>query len=243
MASTLFTTSVIIPAFNEEKNIGHCIEAIQASGAQFLEILVIDNGSVDGTKKVAEKYPGVKVIDETRKGVTRARQKGADEAKGDLLVFIDADNTLPSQWYETMISEFEKDKKLGCLSGPYVYTDVPFIMRIAVAIYWYIFAYPTYLILGYMAVAGNMVIKKEVFEKMGGFDTRIEFYGDDTDTARRAKQFGRMKFSLDLVMYSSGRRFSNQGLLKTATLYVSNFFSQVVAHKSITNSNQYKDFR
>ncbi len=246
-----FTTSVIIPAYNEEKQIVRCIERVSNSGGNYLEIIVVDNNSTDNTSNAARAYvatisstlghPEIKVFTESRKGVTRARQKGALEARGDLLVFLDADNTMPKEWYGKMIAEFEKDPKLACLSGTYFYDDVTFLMRLLVSIYWHLLAYPTYISLGYMAVAGNLVIKKEVLEKMGGLDTSIEFYGDDTDTARRARQFGHMKFSLGLIMNSSGRRLMQQGLFNTAWNYLINFFSQVFIHRPVTT--KYQDFR
>jgi hypothetical protein len=96
-----------------------------------------------------------------------------------------------------------------------------------VKLYWYIFAYPFYLIFGYMIVGGNFAIKKEVLEKMGGFDTTIEFYGEDTNIARRAHKFGKVQFLPSLVMPTSGRRLIEQGVVKTALIYGANFFSEI----------------
>src|SRR5689334_1513313 len=69
--------SVVIPAYNEEKYIGACLdELITTAGSDIYEIIVVDNASTDRTAAVARKYKGVKVVREDRKGLTRARQAG-----------------------------------------------------------------------------------------------------------------------------------------------------------------------
>ena len=100
---------------------------------------------------------------------------------------------------------------------------------------------PVYWIVGYMVVGGNFAIRRAVLEKMNGFDTSIQFYGDDTDIARRANAFGKVIFSPSFFMPTSSRRLAGQGMFKTTFLYVINFISQVIMHKSITK--KYKDIR
>jgi glycosyltransferase involved in cell wall biosynthesis len=236
-----FKISLIIPAYNEEKYIGTCLDhVIKSSGGRFLEIIVVDNASTDKTAEIAGKYAGPKIIKEKNKGVTRARQKGFVESQGDILAFIDADTKMPPDWIEQIIDEFKKDENLACLSGPYIYYDMPSWKSFLIKIYW-ILAIPIYWITGYMLVAGNFAIRREILKKMNGFNTEIEFGGDDTNTARRAKAFGRIKFKPSFVMYTSGRRLINEGLLKATFFYVSQFFSEVIRHKPATQ--KYTDIR
>jgi glycosyltransferase involved in cell wall biosynthesis len=233
--------SLIIPAYNEEKYIGICLESvIKNSNGKIFEIIVVDNGSTDKTAEIARKYKEIRVVQENNKGVTRARQRGFIESSGDILAFIDADTKMPSGWIEQIIEEFEKDKNLVCLSGPHIYYDIPWWKSFLIKIYW-ILSMPIYWTVGYMALAGNSIIKREILKKMNGFDTEIEFWGDDTDTARRAKAFGKVKFKLNLTMYASGRRLTNSGLLKMAFTYASQFFSIVIRHQPITQ--KYIDIR
>lgn len=113
--------SLIIPAYNEEKYVGACLEhAIKNSGGKFFEIIVIDNASTDRTRETAEKFPGVRVVREEKKGITRARQRGFMEAQGDILAFIDADTHMPSGWCEMVLKEFTDNPHFACLSGPYM---------------------------------------------------------------------------------------------------------------------------
>ena len=234
--------SLIICAYNEEEYLGECLDAaIQNSKGAFHEILVIDNASTDRTKEVAEQRPGVRVIRENKKGLTRARERGYQEATGNILAFIDADTRMPKGWMNRVLKEFKKNDELACLSGPYVYYDISKAKRLFVKVYWYLLATPLYWLVGYMTVGGNFVIRKDILEKMKGFDTSIEFYGEDTNIARRASEFGKVKFMLGLAMYTSGRRLNKQGIISTFKEYTLNFLSEAFRHKPTTK--EYKDLR
>lgn len=234
--------SLVIPAYNEGKYIGDCLDhAIKSSRGRFFEIIVIDNASTDNTKEEAEKRPGVRVVREERKGLTRARERGFVEAKGDILAYNDADTRMPEHWFDAVQDEFKKDPKIAVLSGPYIYHDIPLWQQFLVKVYWYVLAMPIYWVIGYMTVGGNFAIKKTALEKMGGFDTNIEFYGEDTDIARRASKVGKSKFKPNLYMYTSGRRISGQGVFSTATVYMINYLWVALFKKPKTQ--EYKDIR
>ena len=76
---------------------------------------------------------------------------------------------------------------------------------------------------GSMLQGGNFVLRREAMEAIGGFDTSIEFYGEDTDIGKRVGKIGKVKWTFGLPMYSSGRRFVKQGLLVTGVIYSLNF--------------------
>lgn len=233
--------SLIIPAYNEEKYIGACLEhVLKNSNGKFSEIIVIDNASTDRTKEVAEKYPGVRVIREDQKGLTKARQRGFKESTGDILAYIDADTHMPDKWIETLEKTFNENSDHACLSGPYIYYDVSKFQQFLVKLYWYA-SMPLYALTGYMVIGGNFVIRRSILEKMNGFDTNIKFYGEDTDIGRRASKFGKIKFNPRFYMYTSARRLNGQGFFSTGYTYVINFLSEVFLHKPATE--EYKDIR
>ena len=239
--------SLIIPAYNEEKYIGSCLEhaikhSLDTSGkSRFHEIIVVNNASSDNTHAIASSFKGVKVVHEPKKGLTKARQRGFAEATGDILAYIDADTRMPDYWFDVVEKEFLKNPNLACLSGPYYYYDIPAHNRIGVTLYWWLLGMPSYLIMGYMTIGGNFIIRKDVLERMSGFDTSIAFYGEDTDIARRAKEYGKVKFTLNLYMPTSGRRLKGQGVLSTAWIYVTNYVSEVLFKKPYTKD--YRDIR
>jgi glycosyltransferase involved in cell wall biosynthesis len=89
--------SVIIPAFNEEKFLGNCLFSLKNQDFNDFEIIVVDNNSRDKTSKIAKKF-GVKLVSEKNQGAALARNRGAKEAKGEILAFTDADTILPKNW-------------------------------------------------------------------------------------------------------------------------------------------------
>ena len=235
------TISLIIPAFNEEAYLGACLDAVMGNIAgKALEVIVVDNNSTDGTRAVAERYPWVTYVFEPEKGITRARQRGFLTAKGDILAYVDADTHPPAGWIEQIWDQFGRNEGLATLSGPYSFYDLAGL-RNRLASGWFVAARPLYGIIGYMLVGGNFAIRRTVLEKMGGFDPRIEFYGEDADIAKRAKQHGKVLFHPRFVMPTSGRRLQKQGFVRMAGLYFVNFFSIVFRGKPATRG--YTDIR
>jgi glycosyltransferase involved in cell wall biosynthesis len=233
--------SLIIPAYNEEKYIGRCLESVQKYATGLYEIIVINNASTDNTSAIAQSFPGVRVIFEDKKGLTKARQRGFLEAKGDVLAYIDADTYIASSWFDIMQKEFTNHLNTASLSGPYIYYDIPRYQQYMVSLYWNVLGRIAYWITRQMVVGGNFAIRRDVLVKMSGFDTSIEFYGEDTNIARRARLFGKVCFNFKFVINTSGRRLLGQGLLKTALIYVSNFLSETIIHRPVTS--KYRDIR
>lgn len=109
--------SVIIPAYNEEKFIARCLEALQNQTEKADEIIVVNNNSKDKTVKIARKFP-VRIIPERKQGITHARNSGFDLATGDILARIDADTVVPKNWIKKIKNRFQEDPNLIALSGP-----------------------------------------------------------------------------------------------------------------------------
>ncbi len=231
--------SLIIPAYNEEAYIGRCLDSVfKNSGGIFSEIVVVNNGSVDGTKNLAKKYEGVAVVEESRKGANRARQTGFESTQGDVVVFLDADAQITPEWADSVVSEFKRNDKLISLSGPFYCKNFSLFQKFLIGFYWRALAMPCYFILGYMAVGGNFAVRIKALEQIGGFNTAIDFYGDDTNTARRLHEVGITKFKLSFSTFASDRRFRGQGFLKTGLLYGINFFSEAFLQKPLTTSHE-----
>lgn len=219
--------SFIVPAYNEQAAIATCIDSIQKeirnSNAN-AEIIVVNNASTDHTREIAASYPGVLVIDESKRGTNRARQTGFLASSGDIIANIDADCEMTPKWIDTATKEFEKDPGLVCLTGP-VFYDLSALARNASWVF-QIIGFMIYLFnrivfnIGSGITGGNSAIRREALEKIGGYDTRFTFWGDDTDTGKRLHAVGKVKWNIHLPIYSSGRRFVRDGFVRTATKYV-----------------------
>ena len=223
--------SFVIPAYNEELYLGKCLESIvreiERTGKD-AEIIVVNNASTDRTRDVAASCASVTVVDEPRKGIVKAREAGYQAAKGDLIANIDADNMLPDGWLEKVFAEFSGNPRLAALSGPLIYYDLSWSYRVQTRAF-YVIGYVTYLInhfilhKGGMLQGGNFILRRSALEAIGGYDTNIDFYGEDTDIARRMQKAGRIRFTFRLPMYSSGRRMAKEGLFTTGTRYALNY--------------------
>lgn len=234
--------SVVIPAHNEEKYLPACLESILTYRTpDVAEVIVVDNCSTDKTADVAGRFSGVRVVSEPQKGLTRARQRGFTEAGGELLACIDADTRVRPGWFEIATREFASDSKLVCLSGPFDYYDLPPGKR-ALTKFFQIFLYPLVSrVTGYLVQGGNFVAKRSALVEIGGFDSSIEFYGEDTDIAVRLHRVGKVKYTKDFFILASGRRLLSEGVLGTGLRYSINYIWEAVFNRPYTKTH--KDIR
>lgn len=221
--------SFVIPAYNEEEYIGECLEAIvaQRQGLPYnIEVIVVNNNSNDRTEEVARRYPGVQVVEEKEKGLVPARQAGFKASTGDLIANVDADTRIPRGWIRRVMEEFEKDPKLVALSGPFIYYDAPLEVRIFTHVFYYISFTINALVPWLFPVVqgGNFIVRRTALEKIGGYRSDLNFYGEDADVARRMNKVGKVKFTFKLPIKSSGRRVAKEGGLTTAMRYMVNYF-------------------
>ena len=234
--------SVVIPAYNEEKFIGDTLKSVTESATEnLLEIVVVNNASTDNTKVVASAFPKVRVVDELKKGITRSRQAGLNAALGDVLAYIDADTRVNKEWFKVLNEEFEQDPSLVCLSGPYEYYDLP-ALKLEVVKIWNAVAGVIPKLMGTAVImGGNFSAKKSALLQAGKFDESIQFYGEDTDIARRLKLVGKVKFTSKFPIQTSARRLNEEGFFKIGFKYLINYFSVVLFKKPI--GGKYRDIR
>jgi glycosyltransferase involved in cell wall biosynthesis len=235
--------SFVIPAYNEENLIGQCLNSILKQAADMLdddiEIIVVNNASTDRTKEVALSFSGVIVIDEPKKGLVNARRAGFLESSGDLIANIDADTILTPGWINKIFEEFAGKQNLVALSGPQIFYDLSRVFNFWVRLYYY-FAFSGYLLnrfvlrVGSMLQGGNFVVKRSALEKIGGYNSKFDFWGEDTDLARRLYSIGDVKFTLNLPIYASGRRIAAEGALAVAWRYSINYFWTIFLKKPFT---------
>lgn len=110
--------SIIVPAYNAENYLEPCIDSIMASTWQDFEVLLVDDGSTDGTgalcDRLAEKYPKIRVFHVKNAGVAMARNLGIDHAAGKYIGFVDSDDLIVPQMFETMVSKMDDEIQMVC---------------------------------------------------------------------------------------------------------------------------------
>ena len=236
--------SFVIPAYNEERFIGNCLrsvlERITQAGTDN-EIIIVNNASTDKTKEIAAAFPGVLVVDEPRKGLSRARQAGYQASSGDLIANIDADSMLPPGWIQTVVAQFSDNPDLVALSGPQVFYDVPPAVRYWTRVFYgvsfcaYVFNRFILRTASFLQ-GGNFVIRRSALNTIGGYNTNFEFYGEDADIARRLHKIGDVEFTFKLPIYASGRRVMTEGKFTMAWRYGINYVWTILLHRPFTKT-------
>lgn len=171
--------SIIIPTFNEESVIGNCLDSLFGQTAKDFEIILIDDGSVDRTLEVVKKYNDqITSLSQKHGGPGQARNLGAKQAKGSILVFVDADMEFEKNFIDKLVEPI----KNGRTSGTFSKEEYLLNKENKWARFWNINLgrspekmhkdnYPD------TQPVFRAILKSE-FEKAGGFDTNIGYTDD-----------------------------------------------------------------
>ncbi len=199
--------SIVIPALNEEHYLPDCLKSLHNQDWKGeREIIVVDNGSTDNTAKVAAQL-GAKVVQCPRRGVAFARQAGADQAKGEIIVQVDADTTYPSGWLGGIAAQFERDPGTVAVAGRYAYSNPARWAPFERAFRKYVFnKVGAALFRRPLSISGaNFAFRREAFIRAHGYDP-ASLYPDQWGISRRLSRFGRIRYDDSLVATTSARR-------------------------------------
>jgi glycosyltransferase involved in cell wall biosynthesis len=230
------TVSVIVCAYNEAAYLGPCLQSLLSQSRPPDEIIVVNNASTDATAEIARRL-GVHVVSEGRKGLVRARETGRLAATGSLLAYVDADCRAPRDWLARIERRFLERPDLVALSGPYRFYDWDWIGRALIAAYDMTLAPLTQLVVyrvlgaGTLFYGGNFAVRRHALAAIGGFDTTIEFHGEDTNLGRRLVGVGPVAMAGECWLETSARRYRAMGKAAVFRLYVRNFWSEIFHHR------------
>ncbi len=112
--------SIIIPTYNEQKDLVNCLESLENQSEKDFEVIVVDDGSTDDTKSIVSniQYPksNFQFLTQNHKGAGAARNLGAINAKGEILVFVDADMTFDVDFIKNLVKPIVEGKTKGIFS-------------------------------------------------------------------------------------------------------------------------------
>lgn len=204
--------SIIIPTLNEEKLLPFLLERIKSENLD-LEIIVADAGSSDKTQRIAEDY-GARVVSGGLPA--EGRNSGAKFASGEILFFLDADVFFQRGSLKKILQEF-KERKYVCASfGIYPQEKNFFINKITMNMF---YNFPQRALRKIMPLgAMGIIVKKEIFEKVGGFDESVKL-AEDHHFVKRASKLGRYGILKSSKIYMPLRRFRQDGYIKTFLKY------------------------
>lgn len=164
--------SIVIPTHNEEKDIPLCLKSLGQQSLKDFEIIIVDDGSKDNTIKIVQEFSKVKLIKGQHKGPGFSRNLGARHARGNVLVFVDADMTFDKDYLKNLISPILKNSKtIGTTHELEIVNNISNIWSRC----W-----------GKIRVSKEeakdvkvfRAIRKDIFLKLGGFDPKYG-YADD----------------------------------------------------------------
>jgi glycosyltransferase involved in cell wall biosynthesis len=192
--------SVVICTYNRAELIASALQSLceQTINKSHYEIIVVDNNSKDNTRAVTEKfcrgYPNIRYFFEMRQGLSHARNRGWQEAKGLYVAYIDDECWVPALWIE-VANEITERLSPAVFGGPY------FGYYKSAKPHWWKENYGTFehsktaraLIRGEYVRGGNIIIRRCLLDKIGGFDSRYGMsgqklgYGEETGLQRRIR--------------------------------------------------------
>lgn len=224
--------SVVIPTLNEAKYLEDALFHISKQKPH--EIIIADSRSTDKTVEIAKRY-GCRVVYSKRGAASYGRNAGARAAKGDVLLFLDADTIVFPNLLETIRRDFAKDRSLAgwtCL----IYGFSPsWKEQIIYNMSNNIVEFLTKFMKKPHAPGIVVAVRKGIFEKVGGFNERMRVM-EDHDLALRVGKHGNFMFSKNTCVFTSTRRmhkWGGWGLIKRySKIYVSYFLRKKSFYKN-----------
>jgi glycosyltransferase involved in cell wall biosynthesis len=199
--------SVVIPAYNAERYLREALESVLAQHYPALEILVIDDGSADGTSGVAQSLAGVRYVRQENAGAAAARNHGVRLAEGEWIAFLDADDlwTVGKLGWQSQVLREKPgiDIVLGQAEqfiSPELDAETAARMQCPPG------SQPGYL-------PSAMLLRKTSFDRVGGFDTKLSV-GEFIDWYSRAEEKGLRTEMLPQVVFRRRLHATNQGQTK-----------------------------
>lgn len=194
------TISVVIPVRNAMATLPGCCQALRSLDPQPTEVVLVDNGSTDGSLDVLKRFASehtrahVRILTEMRRGASAARNAGIQSARGDVVAFTDADCVPDPSWLRYLAGAFD-DQTVGAVAGRIVARPTGTIVEQFNALYtlqspesparhcrWTPWAggFPT----------ANLAVRRELLQRIGGFDESVRLYGEDYDVCARLYETG-----------------------------------------------------
>ncbi len=208
--------SIIIPTLNEEEYLPGLLQSIAAQDWKDFEVIVSDAGSTDATRETAESF-GAKVITGPKLGPGYGRNRGAEVAQGELLLFLDADVRLPSpDFLRKAVEEFQR-RKLGA-AGFYIrawdgHLGQRLLFRLGNSLFWATQRIDPHI------PGWAILVRRDLHQKIGGFDETPAFR-EDHDYICRIRRHGKIGFLRTGPILVSTRRFAAEGTLRTLAIYL-----------------------
>lgn len=190
--------SIVVSTYNDGDLVCHAVDSLLAQTEQRIEIIVVDDGSQDGTGARLAAYaenPTVRALTlAENQGVPGARNLGIQAARGEIIAFMDADATAPTHWLETLLQPFARTR-VGCVGGPDAAPPddglfaqcVDFTLRSSIATGRLRRKSP---LARYSPAGCNMAVRADILDQVGLLDERLGRRGEEKELVQRIRRQG-----------------------------------------------------
>jgi len=182
------SVSVIIPCYRQAHFLGEAIESVLAQTHPHYEVIVVDDGSPDHTAEVASRYPDIRYIRQENRGLPGARNTGLRHSRGTYVVFLDADDRLLPEHFETCVSLFRRQPELGLVCGDFRWFGAEGT--------WHRHTcsdqpdhYAALLRFGFIVPPHSAMVKREAIRAIGGFREELKSSEDRDCWLRMARLY------------------------------------------------------
>ena len=196
--------SVVMPALNAAQTLDDQLEALAHQECdEPWELIVVDNGSSDATaailRRTAERVPALRVVSCHRRGINCARNAGVAASRGDRILLCDADDVVAPGWIRTLAAALEESELVGGTTDTTTLNDRSVQHSRANPVST---GLPTALSFMTYAIGANMGFRRDVFDRIGGFDEAFTKGSDEIDFCFRAQYAGyRLEFVSEAVVH------------------------------------------
>jgi glycosyltransferase involved in cell wall biosynthesis len=222
------TVSVIIPTLQEEAYVEKILSRLKKVLPP-VEVIVVDGGSNDKTVEIAKRFAD-KVYTVKKRGIASGRNFGAEQADGDLLIFLDTDVVFPLDFVEKTRKVFEDPAVVGATCN-----IMPSQFKLGAMSFFYLY---NRLLRVFARIKPHsrgefFAVRKNVFMRVKGFDEAMPCL-EDHELAYRLSQLGRFVFISNLTVYESLRRFRKLGFWHVIGTWFMDYLSFMLRGKPVS---------
>lgn len=186
--------SVVIAAYNSERFIAEALESVLAEVSEQDDVIVVDDGSTDGTADIVRRYPTVRLVQQRNAGPAAARNTAIQSSSAAYIAAIDHDDLWPAGRLDRMVAALEANPEAGYVAGRQRLTVTPG----APLPYWLKSTEPEELErFQNERVTGMIMIRRSAFDRVGFFDESMTHGGEDIDWVFRCREAGYSEVEID----------------------------------------------